>query len=81
MIKPLNNNVLIKQCVEKTVSGIYIPNTNNNLYEVIAIGKSVMEVKVGTNVIIDLNHIKELKYQGSNYYLVSEDKILGVVED
>lgn len=81
MIKPLNNNLLIKQIVEETLSGIYIPNSVKNLYEVIAIGKSVMETKVGDKVIVDINNVREIKYQGSTYFLISEDYVLGIVED
>ncbi len=81
MIKPLNNNVLIKKITEQVNSGIYMPSTTNNLYEVISIGKSVLEVKVNDKVIVDLNFIKEIKHQGNKYFLVTEDKVLGIVED
>lgn len=81
MIRPLNNNLLIKQRVVQTESGIFMPNTSNTTYEVIAIGSSVMEVKTGDKIIIDTTAIKEIKYQGKIYYLISEDKVIGIVED
>lgn len=81
MIRPLNNNLVIKQIVEETLSGIYIPNPVKNLYAVIAIGKSVMETKVGDKVIVDIDKLREIKYQGITYFLISEDYVLGIVED
>lgn len=81
MIKPLDKNVLVKKMESKTISGIYMPQSNTNLYEVIRVGKNVTEVKNENTVIIDIAKAKEVTYNSVVYYLVSEENILGVVED
>lgn len=81
MIKPLNNNLLIKAKKEQTELGIYMPSVVNNQYEVVAIGKKVMEVKVNDKVIVDTDSMKEIKHGSETYYIISEEKILGIVED
>lgn len=81
MIKALNKNVLVKSQELKTLGGIYLPESEPNFYEVISVGKNVMEVKEGSTVIIDKSSSKLVKYQNKTYYLVQEDNILAVVEE
>ena len=81
MIKPLDKNVLVKKMESKTITGIYMPQSNTNLYEVIRVGKNVTEVKNENVVIIDITKAKEVTYNSVVFFLVSEENILGVVED
>lgn len=81
MIKALNKNVLVKSQELKTLGGIYLPESEPNFFEVISVGKNVMEVKEGAVVIIDKSSSKLVKYQNKTYYLVQEDNILAVVEE
>ena len=81
MIKPLNKNVLLKIKSEYVVNGIYIPNTNNDLYEVLGVGAQVLEVKVGDIVIVDKTNLKGLNHNQQSFYLTCEDNILGIVEE
>lgn len=81
MIKALNKNILVKSQELKTLGGIYLPESEPNFFEVISVGKNVMEVKEGAIVIIDKSSSKLVKYQNKTYYLVQEDNILAVVEE
>lgn len=81
MIKPLNKNVLVKPQELKTLGGIYLTQNDTNFFEVVKVGKNVMEVKEGNVVIIDKSSSKSIKYQNETYYLVLEENILGVVEE
>ena len=81
MIKPLDKNVLVKKYESKNVLGIYMPQNNTNLYEVISVGKNTTEVKPTDKVIIDVKTCHEVSYNGSSYYLLKEEDILGVVEE
>ncbi len=93
MIKPLNDNVLLKKEVveSKTASGIII-STNENVEEniglVVAVGdgrtedgkKIPMTVKVNDRVIFDKYATTDIKYQNEDYMLIAESKILAVIE-
>ncbi|MBQ3375448.1 MAG: co-chaperone GroES [Erysipelotrichaceae bacterium] len=93
MIRPLNDNVLIKkETIEnKTASGIILSakeNTEDNIGVVIAVGEGSlvdgkrvpMTVKVNDKVIFDKYAGKEVEYQGEKYLLVSESKIYAVID-
>ncbi len=93
MIKPLNDNVLIKKEVieNKTASGIILSTNENkeeNIGKVIAVGEGKfvdgqrvpMNVKVDDQVIFDKYSTSTIKYQDEEYLLVSESKILAVIE-
>ena len=93
MIKPLNDNVLVKKEVieNKTASGIILSakeNTDDNIGVVIAVGngklvdgkKVPMTVKVNDKVIFDKYAGNEIEYQGEKYLLISESKIYAVID-
>ena len=93
MIRPLNDNVLVKkETIEnKTASGIILSakeNTEDNIGVVIAVGEGSMvdgkrvpmTVKVNDKVIFDKYAGKEVEYQGEKYLLVSESKIYAVID-
>lgn len=81
MIRPLDKNVLVKKYESKNVLGIYLPQDNTNLYEVISVGKNTSEVKPHDKVVIDVKNAKEISHEGNVYYLLQEEYILGVVEE
>lgn len=93
MIKPLNDNVLIKKEVveNKTASGIILSSNRNdeeNIGIVVAVGNGRMEdgkrvemtVKENDRVIFDKYATTEVSYRDEKYLLISEGKILAVIE-
>ena len=92
-IQPLFDNVLIKplEAEEKTASGIILPDTAREkpqIGEVMAIGagkvtpkgeKQPMVVKVGQKVMYKKWGGNEVKVDGDNWTIVSQEDILAVV--
>lgn len=93
-IKPLSDRVVLKAITQENItkSGIYIPESANKerpfIYEVIAIwqGKEVngilqaMQVKIGDKVLSGQYSGDEVKVDGNEYKIVSQDYILGIIE-
>ena len=89
MIKPLGDRVLVKMVEAETTtkSGIIL-NTGSKekpqIAEVVAVGPGTeevkMEIKVGDKVIINKYSGTEVKYEGIEYKIVSEEDILAIVE-
>ena len=93
MIKPLNDNVLLKKetTENKTKSGISLSayaSKEENIGTVVAVGdgkivdgkKVALTVKTKDRVIFDKYATTEIKYNGEEYLLIPEDKILAVIE-
>ena len=93
MIKPLNDRVLIKmkEAEETTQSGIILTANSQEkpqIAEVVEVGpgKKVdgkleeMSVKKGDNVIVSKYAGTEVKYEGVDYKILSQDDILAIVE-
>jgi chaperonin GroES len=93
-IKPLGQNVLLRrlEAEEKTKGGIILPDTAKEKPkegEVLALGegeldkngkKKDFQVKKGDRVIFSSYAGTEVKLDGDEYLILSEDDILGVVE-
>ena len=93
-IKPLGQNVLLRrlEAEEKTKGGIILPDTAKEKPkegEVLAIGEGELDkngkrkdfqVKKGDRVIFSSYAGTEIKLDGGDYLILSEDDILGVVE-
>lgn len=93
-IKPLGDRVLIKrlEAEEKTSGGIVIPDTAKEKPKegtVLALGpgkvlengsRSTFTVSEGARVIFSSYAGTEVKWQGEDYLLMSEEDILAVVE-
>jgi len=88
-IKPLGTRVVIKrlEAEEKTQSGIVLPGQAKEqpqMAEVIAVGPGTeeekMEIKAGDIVIFSQYAGTEIKYQGTEYTILSQKDILAVVE-
>ena len=93
MIKPLNDNVLLKKetTENKTKSGIILSaneSKEENIGKVVAVGdgkivdgkKVALTVKINDRVIFDKYATTEIKFNGEDYLLIPEEKILAVIE-
>ena len=93
-IKPLGNNVVVKQLKEEeiTASGIVLPDTVDKEKkaegEVIAVGpgkmlengtRAVIDVKVGDRVIFEKWGGEEVEVDKVEYKIVDAEKILAVL--
>jgi len=91
-VKPLHDKVVVKPLAaeQKTASGIVIPDTAKEKPaqgEVIAIGPGKnhhgtlipMQVKVGDKVLYSKYSPQEVKVNGEELLIISEDEILAVV--
>ena len=94
-IKPIKDNIVVKRIEEsdeKNVGSIIIPDTAKEkpmTAEVIAIGtgrtlkdgkKVALDVKVGERVLIGKYSGSEVKLDGTEYLILKEDEVLGIVE-
>ena len=93
-VKPLADRVLIEPATaeEKTAGGIIIPDTAKEKPqegEIVAVGPGridengkviAMNVKTGDKVLYSKYGGTELKYEGKNYLIMSENDILAVLE-
>jgi len=93
-IKPLRDKVIVKRLEEeeKSPGGIILPDTAKEkpmLGKIIAVGKGrllddgkirPLDVKVGDKVIFAKYSGSEIKIEGEEHLILSEDEILGVIE-
>lgn len=93
MFQPLGDRVLVKPLAaeEKTKAGIYIPDTAKEAPaqgEVVALGngklregkKHDFSVKKGDKVLYSKYAGDELKFDGTDYKVMKEDEILGILD-
>src|SRR5436309_13320871 len=92
-VRPLDDRVLIKRIDEQETvrGGIIIPDTakeKSQEGEVIAVGTGKMhengsvaalEVKAGDRILLGRYPGTEMKLEGQNYLILSEDEIVGIV--
>lgn len=92
MLKPLADRVLVKplEAEEKTKSGIFIPDTAKEAPaqgKVVVLGngklkdgkKHEFSVKVGDKVLYSKYSGDEIKIEGTEYKVMKEDEILGIL--
>ena len=93
-MRPLHDRVVVQRIAgeEKTAGGIIIPDTAKEKPqegEVVAVGpgrrnedgkRIDMEVKKGDHVLIGKYSGTDVKIDGSEYTIIREDDVLGVVE-
>ena len=93
MLKPLGDRVFIRvlEQEEKTASGIFLPDTAKekpSQGEVIAVGSGkllddgkrlALDVKVGDKIIFSKYAGTEVKFEGTDYLIVSERDILAII--
>jgi chaperonin GroES len=91
-LKPLGGNLLVKAIVEKSISGIVLPDTIDKEKpqkgEVIALGtgklakdgkKIAFNVKVGDIVLFKKYSPDEVEVNGEDYLIMDEDAILAIL--
>lgn len=92
MLKPLGDRVVIRvlEQEEKTASCIFLPDTAKekpSQGEVVAVGpgkvqdngsRVALDVKVGDKIIFSKYAGTEVKYEGTEYLIVSERDILAI---
>lgn len=93
-IKPIRDNIVVKRLDddEKKVGSIIIPDNAKEkpmTAEVVAVGsgrtlkdgkKVALEVKVGDKVLVGKYSGSEVKLDGTEYLILKEDEVLGIVE-
>ncbi len=84
-IKPLARRVVIEplKAVEKTSSGLFIPETAQSVPQeatVISIGSEVKDLAVGDRVIYSHYAGTKLDYDGHSYIVVEEIDVICVVK-
>lgn len=93
-IRPLNDRILVKRLESeaKTAGGIIIPDSAKEKPaegEVVSVGvgklnkngeRVAMEVKVGDKVLFSKYGGTDVKIDGTDYLIMREDDILGVIE-
>ncbi|HOZ53677.1 MAG TPA: co-chaperone GroES [bacterium] len=94
-LKPLNNHVIVKASSKEeiTKSGIVLPDTMDKEKpeqgEVIAVGpgklidngnRSEMTVKIGDKVVFKKYSPDDIKIDGEEYLVISENDILAIIE-
>lgn len=93
MLKPLGDRVVIRvlEQEEKTASGIFLPDTAKekpSQGEVITVGSGkllddgkrlALDVKVGDKIIFSKYAGTEVKFEGTDYLIVSERDILAII--
>jgi chaperonin GroES len=94
-VRPLHDRLLVRRLAEdeKTAGGIIIPDTAKEKPqrgEVIAVGKgritedgkvTPLEVKEGDSVLFSKYSGTELKLDGSEYLMIREDDVLGILNN
>ncbi len=84
-IKPIGERVVVKpsETEEKTVSGIYLPDSakeKQNSGEIIAVGKiEDEEIKVGDKVIYSKYAGTEIEFDGEKYVILEKNDVLAVI--
>jgi chaperonin GroES len=85
-IKPLKDRVVVKYSeeeMEKTSGGIYVPDVAKEKPQrgtVEAVGSEVKEVKKGNTVLFDKYSGSKIKLNDTEYLIVKEEDILGIIE-
>jgi chaperonin GroES len=83
--RPLKERVFVSYSEEgeKTAGGIYIPDSAKEKPQkgkVEAVGSEVKELKVGNIILFDKYSGSKVNIDGTDYLIVKEEDILGIVE-
>lgn len=87
MIKPVNNNLLVKIIENETVTkqGLIIKNDKNEDIKrgkIIKISDDIIDnnLKENIEIIFNSEDSNKIFYDNQNYILIDKDKILGIIE-
>lgn len=92
-VRPLHDRILVKRMEEeeRTAGGIFIPDTAKekpSKGQIVATGKGKvledgkvlpLEVKIGDQILFSKYAGTELKLEGSEYLMMREEDVLGVI--
>ncbi|MBF0538773.1 MAG: co-chaperone GroES [Nitrospirae bacterium] len=83
--KPLKERVFVsyKEEMAMTAGGLYVPDTAKEKPQrgkIEAIGSEVKELKVGDEVLFDKYSGSKVNIDGTDYLIVKEEDILGIIE-
>ena len=81
MLRPIHENILLKEVKQVSAQGIYMPTSQDVFYEVVGIGQLVEGVKVGDKVVLATENIKKIVTAGITYFLTQEKNVLAVWEE
>ena len=94
-IRPLHDRIVVKRIdddVEKTAGGLFIPDSAKEKPqqgEVVAVGngkrndkgeREALDVKAGDRILFGKYSGSDIKIDGTEYLLMREDEVLGVLE-
>ena len=84
-LKPMADNILLKtaEAQTSTASGIILATTKEKpaIYEVVAAGPDVKDVKSGDKVVVGNFIGNDIKLDGVDYKFVKLEEVLAVVTD
>jgi len=83
-IRPLNDRIVAQpvQPQTKTAAGLYLPDSareKSQVAKVVAVGKSVKDVKVGDNILYREYSATEIQMDGEKYLVLKEEDVLATV--
>lgn len=83
-LKPLGDRVVAvaETAQNKTAAGFYLPDSakeKSKVAKVVAVGGSVVDVKVGDKVIFKEYSTTEVKVDGTEYIIVKEEDVLATL--
>ena len=83
-IKPLADRVVAvrEEVKTQTASGLYLPDSSKEkpvLADVVAVGPTVKDLKVGDKIIYKEYSTTELKVDGKDYLIMKEEDVLATV--
>ncbi|HLE42062.1 MAG TPA: co-chaperone GroES [Nitrospirota bacterium] len=84
--KPLKDRVFVSYTneLEKTAGGLYIPDTAKEKPQtgkVEAVGEEVKQIKVGDKILFDKYSGSKINIDNSEYLIVKEEDVLGILAD
>ena len=84
-ISPLADNIVAKseEASTKTASGLYVPDSATEkpkIAKVVAVGKSVKELKVGDRIVYKSYSTTEVKVDSEEFIIVKEEDVLATVK-
>ena len=82
--KPLKDRVFVSYTeeLEKTAGGLYIPDSAKEKPQsckVEAVGEEVKQLKVGDNVLFDRYSGSKINIENTEYLIVKEEDVLGIL--
>lgn len=82
MFRPLNKNVLLTNVqITNASQKIFLGNNASKKYQVVSIGKEVVEVKVNDIVYLNESKLIKLNIDNKEYFVIDEQDIYIITEE